>query len=254
MSLLHTLFAREHNAICDRLKVAYPHWDDNRLFNVARLVNAAVMAKIHTVEWTPSILPNPGLNAALNANWFGILTNLFSYGRDRDTLGEINIRNPELGGVVGNPPTSTASPMAWRCTDSTHCCRGAASQAAGEATSWRRKMPVPATRQAGSRKLTNRFGIADIFYSFGTQHPGQLVLNNFPSFMQELSIPGNPLFDMAAVDILRRARARSSPVQRIPAPTGPESDPHLRRPHAGPRAGAAIEQRCTAMMSRASTF
>ena len=49
----------EHNAICDRLKMAYPQWDDNRLFNVARLINAAVMAKIHTVEWTPAILPNP---------------------------------------------------------------------------------------------------------------------------------------------------------------------------------------------------
>ena len=40
---------------------AYPSWDDNRLFNVARLINAAVMAKIHTVEWTPAILPNPTL-------------------------------------------------------------------------------------------------------------------------------------------------------------------------------------------------
>jgi len=74
MTILHTLFVHEHNAICDRLKVSYPQWNDNRLFNVARLINAAVMAKIHTVEWTPAILPNPGLNTALNANWFGILT------------------------------------------------------------------------------------------------------------------------------------------------------------------------------------
>jgi hypothetical protein len=52
--------------------------------------------------------------------------------------------------------------------------------------------------------------LADLFYSFGTQHPGQLVLNNFPRFMQEMSIPGNPLFDMGAVDILR-ARERGVP-------------------------------------------
>ena len=56
--MLHNLFAREHNAICDHLKEHHPDWDDNRLFNVARLVNAAVMAKIHSVEWTPAVLPN----------------------------------------------------------------------------------------------------------------------------------------------------------------------------------------------------
>jgi hypothetical protein len=67
-----------------------------------------------------------------------------------------------------------------------------------------------ASRQAGSKKLTANFGLTNILYSFGTQHPGALVLNNYPRFMQELSIPGNPLFDMGAVDILR-ARERGVP-------------------------------------------
>ena len=56
LSLLHTLFTREHNAICDRLRREYPHWPDEQVFGVARLVNSALMAKIHTVEWTPAIL------------------------------------------------------------------------------------------------------------------------------------------------------------------------------------------------------
>ncbi len=60
LAMLHNLFALEHNAICDDLKRAHPDWDDHRLFNVARLVNAAVMAKIHSIEWTPAILPNDG--------------------------------------------------------------------------------------------------------------------------------------------------------------------------------------------------
>lgn len=68
----------------------------------------------------------------------------------------------------------------------------------------------PETRQAGSRKITQKISMTDLFYSFGTEHPGQLVLNNFPRFMQEMSIPGNPLFDMGAVDILR-ARERGVP-------------------------------------------
>ena len=36
------------------------------------------------------------------------------------------------------------------------------------------------------------------------------MLNNYPTFLRELSIPGNPLFDMGAVDILR-ARERGVP-------------------------------------------
>ena len=58
LSLLHALFALEHNAICDTLKKHNPKWDDERLFQQARLVNAALLAKIHTVEWSTAILPN----------------------------------------------------------------------------------------------------------------------------------------------------------------------------------------------------
>ena len=110
LSMLHTLFAREHNAICDELKRHHPDWDDNRLFNVARLINAAVMAKIHSVEWTPAVLPNPALADALNANWYGVLTNLLRRGPEKKTLAPINVRNPEMGGVVGNPINKHGQP------------------------------------------------------------------------------------------------------------------------------------------------
>ena len=216
MTILHTLFVHEHNAICDRLKVSYPQWNDSRLFNVARLINAAVMAKIHTVEWTPAILPNPGLNAALNANWYGILTNLLERGKDRKALAEIKVNNPELGGVVGNRIDKHDQPYGLT-EEFTEVYRlhsllpeslqirkiGDEAEAAAE-------IPFVASRQAGSKKLTGKFGLPNILYSFGTQHPGALVLNNYPRFMQELSIPGNPLFDMGAVDILR-ARERGVP-------------------------------------------
>jgi len=71
-------------------------------------------------------------------------------------------------------------------------------------------VPFPATRQRGSPSITKRYTISDLFYSFGNQHPGALALNNFPRFMQELSIPGNPFFDMGTVDIVR-ARERGVP-------------------------------------------
>jgi hypothetical protein len=55
LALLQSLFMLEHNAICDRLHAEYPSWSDDDLFDHARLVNAALLAKVHTVEWTTAI-------------------------------------------------------------------------------------------------------------------------------------------------------------------------------------------------------
>jgi Animal haem peroxidase len=215
LSMFHNLFAREHNAICDMLKSHNPGWDDKRLFNVARMINSAIMAKIHSVEWTPAILPNKVLDAALNANWYGMLTNLFHKGMKRKTVADVNIRNPELGGVVGNPIDKHGSPygLTEEFTEvyrlhsllpETLHIRTIANKDKVE------EIPLPETRQSGSRKLTKRVAMSDLLFSFGNQAPGQLVLNNYPKFMQELSVPFFPVFDMGAVDILR-ARERGIP-------------------------------------------
>ena len=215
LTMLHTLFASEHNAVCDHLKTHYPAWDDNRLFNVARLINAAVMAKIHSVEWTPAILPNPALDAALNANWYGLLTNFLRKRKDRKTVADINVRNPEMGGIVGNPIDKHGAPFGLSeefvevyrlhslLPETLRLRRHDGSTAVEQ-------VPFHSTRQSGSAKITHRYSIADLFLSFGNQNPGQLVLNNYPRFLQELSIPGNPFFDMGTVDILR-ARERGVP-------------------------------------------
>jgi hypothetical protein len=57
----------EHNAICDRLGATYPSWDDEEIFQ-RRLVNSALIAKIHTIEWTPAVISHPTTVAALRAN------------------------------------------------------------------------------------------------------------------------------------------------------------------------------------------
>ena len=215
LTLLHTLFAREHNAICDELMRAHPDWDDNRLFNVARLVNAALISKIHSIEWTPAILPNRALDSGLQANWFGLLTNVFKVGRKRKTLADFNVRNPEMGGLVGNRLDKHGHPFGFAeefvevyrlhslLPETIHIRRVGGDDQIQE-------IPFIETRQAGSPKLTEKVGLTDLAYSFGRQLPGQLVLNNYPKFMQEMSIPGNPLFDLGAVDLLR-ARERGVP-------------------------------------------
>jgi hypothetical protein len=215
LTMLHTLFAREHNAICDMLYDAYPAWDDNRLFNVARLINAGLMAKIHSVEWTPAILPNQTLETGLNSNWYGLLTYLKPNSKSRKTVSEVNIRNPELGGIVGNPINRHDSPFGLS-EEFVEVYR--LHSLLPETLEIRRRgqqgivkdVPLAATRQHGSVELTNQYAMSDLFYSFGNQHPGALELNNFPRFMQELSVAGNVFLDMGTVDIVR-ARERGVP-------------------------------------------
>jgi hypothetical protein len=95
LSFLHNLFAREHNSFvtefrhiatqkpnadCGLRDPAKPkqiiHYRDvtpDQLFEIARLVVAAEIAKIHTTEWTPQLLYNEPLYLGMNGNWSGLL-------------------------------------------------------------------------------------------------------------------------------------------------------------------------------------
>ncbi|MET0342784.1 MAG: peroxidase family protein [Polyangiales bacterium] len=209
LSMLHTLFAREHNAICDMLKERHPHFDDQRLFDTARLINAAVMAKIHTVEWTPAILPNAALNAAMNANWFGLLTNALRTKDERRTLARINVADPIAGGLVGNAVDNHG--VAYSLTrefvsvyrlHSLLPDRIALYDLAGGSEPVR-MLSLAEVRQAGSHRISDITPMDQLFYSFGRQHPGSLTLHNYPATLQNLSIPGAGFYDLGAVDVLR---------------------------------------------------
>jgi hypothetical protein len=56
LSGMHTLFAREHNLLCDELCRHHRNWDVQHVYQTARLIVSALIAKIHTIEWTPAIL------------------------------------------------------------------------------------------------------------------------------------------------------------------------------------------------------
>ena len=95
LSFLHNLFAREHNSFVaefGRAAAQRPNADSGlrdpakpqhviryrdvtrvELFEVARLVVAAEIAKIHTTEWTPQLLYDEPLYLGMNGNWSGLL-------------------------------------------------------------------------------------------------------------------------------------------------------------------------------------
>jgi alpha-dioxygenase len=78
LHVLHTLFAKEHNSICDKLNPIEPA--EVNYFRARRIV-AAILAKIHTIEWTPALLSNNTIaKIALRTNWYGadvVLNELF---------------------------------------------------------------------------------------------------------------------------------------------------------------------------------
>src|SRR5438046_962089 len=97
LALLHSLFMREHNAICDRLHDAHPELSDDELYDKARLVVAALMAKIHTTDWTPAIIAHPTTVKALRTNWWGL------EGEKLDKLLGRLTTNEVVRGIPGSP-------------------------------------------------------------------------------------------------------------------------------------------------------
>ena len=223
LGAIHTLFVREHNAICDRLAAAHPDWGDEALFQTARLVNAAVMAKIHTVEWTPAILPNGTLHDAMFTNWFGLVTNLFG-GKRKKALEEIPIANRELGGILGNPQGRFADfglseeftavyRMHSLLPDSVRVYRQGEPEPVAD-------IPLMRTRHAASAALIAEHGIESIALSLGVQQAGALVNNNYPAVLLDMSIPGEPVVDLGALDLFRDRERGVPPYNQLRAELG----------------------------------
>jgi len=63
--MMQTLFSMEHNSIAAMLAAAHPEFGDETLFAKARLITCALIAKIHTVEWTPAVTPTHGRRRAV---------------------------------------------------------------------------------------------------------------------------------------------------------------------------------------------
>jgi hypothetical protein len=202
LGLLHTLFTREHNAICDALRAEHPDWSDEELYDRARLVNAALMAKIHTVEWTPAIIAHPTTRLAMNANWWGLVGERFTrrFGR----LG----RSEVLSGIPGSPPNHHAAP--YSLTEEFVAVYRMHPLLPDEFTfrslDGDRVLQERTFREIGALETRTRLeelGVANALYSFGVSHPGAIRLHNYPRFLQELERPDGTRLDLAAIDVLR---------------------------------------------------
>jgi hypothetical protein len=218
-ALFHILFAKEHNAICDRLRDEHPGWDDDRLYAQARLINAAVMAKIHTVEWTPAIVAHPTTVTGLRATWWGLL------GPDwRKRLGGYHA-GEALSGIPGSRSINhdgagyalteefvAVYRMHQLIPDDVTFRRLGKKSPTGrpcpfEALLITSRMDADARAALHDRWLADR-SQAHTIYSLATAPPGQITLHNLASFLQNLPRQDGPgTLDLGSEDIRRTREA-----------------------------------------------
>lgn len=260
LSLLHTLFVKEHNAIAKELmkkhvtkrgdKFEWKHeWYvrkekelhdpdrsiynshntykekqvllltkeelDEKIFQTSRLVVSAILAKIHTVEWTPAVLPNETLKKGMFINWYGLI-NPQTWSRflkhlpgfQRTDWNDANDSGYLVGGIVGSKANNYGVPFSiTEEFTSVYRLHSLLPENLNLRTLSQKKnvskVPFIDTRNEKSYDYMKSYDLKDLYYSLGTQNPGQLVLNNFPNFMQNLEIPGYANMDMGMMDIVR---------------------------------------------------
>jgi hypothetical protein len=214
LALFHLAFAREHNWICDVLEQREPQLNlhDQTLFDKARLINAAVMAKIHTVEWTPAVIAHPTTEHAIRATWWGVLgPGMRRWGRVGS--GEV------LSGIPGSPRTHhdgvryslteefvavyRMHPLIPDEVTFRHVDDDSPLDVEGRATLGFEELAMAGGPPDRLRTLVAAIGEENAFYSLGLANPGLLELHNYPEFLRRLPRIGKAEIDLAARDIER---------------------------------------------------
>jgi hypothetical protein len=222
LSVLHNLFTLEHNAICDHLLQAFPEWRqhpncDDEVFRASRLVNSALMAKIHTIDWTTAILTHPALQVGMNANWSGL-----AGAAVKKTFGRIS-ESEAISGIPGSVTNQTGADYClteeFVAVYRLHPLLPnniqlffAADGRKGRVLNFESTDPNDPSVIVGPDAMRNALGgdgttFLDVVYSFGVQSPGAVTLRNFPNWMRRMHRRNGQkveeLIDLASIDILR---------------------------------------------------
>jgi Animal haem peroxidase len=257
LSFFHNVFAREHNIFVDTFRqqaaatpeddsglrnpanpttvIRYRNVTPDELFEVARLVVAAEIAKIHTIEWTPQLLYNEPVYLAMNANWSGLvskhplvenaLEKVFarlaksSSGNKAASWYSVFAAGPGIVGLGNNKPDVNGgvnhfgSPFNFPEEFVTVYRLHSMVPDLIEFRELRNpnviqyKIPVVETLRGKATQAIHRYGLANWALSMGRQRLGQLTLQNHPLFLQNLAMPrlqsATGKIDVLALDIIR---------------------------------------------------
>ncbi|KAJ7226884.1 heme peroxidase-domain-containing protein [Mycena pura] len=208
LSMMHNIWTKEHNYVCDMLKASNPMWNDQQLYDHARLITTALNAKIHTVEWTPALLQDKILLAAMNANWYGLAPEWL-----QDLVPDLHIF-PALSeawyGIVGGEPNfdgvafshSEEFVSVYRFHSLLRDSITIRNHSDGADTA--NTYDIHEYTFGNAQNVIHDNSFADVVYTFGVDNPGALILHNYPDALLSLNKPGVPYtLDMGAVDVLR---------------------------------------------------
>jgi len=222
VSILQALFVKEHNAVCDAIKEEHPNLSDEELYRYAKLVTSAVIAKVHTIDWTVELLKTKTMRAAMRANWYGLLGK-----KIKDTFGHIG--GTALSGLVGlKKPINHGVPYSLTeeftsvyrmhsLIPSTLKLRDPTGQpAANNSPPYLEDIDIGELVGLKGEDQLSKIGFEKQTLSMGYQACGALELWNYPSFFRDL-IPQNldgtnrsDRIDLAALEVYRD-RERSVP-------------------------------------------
>ncbi|MFJ2555652.1 MULTISPECIES: peroxidase family protein [unclassified Streptomyces] len=204
LSLFHTLFAREHNAVCAALRREYPAMNDTKVYHTARLVVSALIVKIHILEWTPAILATKTIASGGEIMWRG---NPEGWLR---RLWVWLLEESGRTGITRTPPDHGTAPF---------------SLTEDFVTVYRMHPLIPdefelydhhAARRlhvsdfdgvfgAATERVLRGTGLTDCLYSFGIANPGAITLRNYPRALRRFQ-RDDEIIDLSVIDLVRTRR------------------------------------------------
>lgn len=203
LHVMHTIFAREHNYIVDELSSLYPSMTDDELFETARLCISAVIAKIHTVEWTPTLLDNTISTFGLNINWFGLegaARKLFTDAQVERFQFLIDTYNlPHFGDTVAMSNSSFFMTEEFVSVYRMHpLLPDKLTVEESDTTYSLNDLSFTDTRTLESEDTTSRF-----LKALGKTPAQALSLDNYPSSLYGLETMNDGVINLAEIDLIR---------------------------------------------------
>lgn len=189
LGFLHHLFVMEHNYIVDMLKKN--KCEPSRVFDTARLIVTAMIAKIHTIDWTTSIIQDNSRRLSQYFIWHGF-------------KGHLNIKThiPLIDGLRGSYDERynfshtvefvsvyrMHSLLPDKITIRDHSSGEVINQVALDTLILGKSSEINKTRN----------GKLDLLYTMGTHKACKLCLHNYPETLRDLNG-----IDLAEIDLVR---------------------------------------------------
>lgn len=215
LSIMHHTFISEHNYLADQLALQNPTWTDEQLFQHTRLLIAAIIAKVHTLEWTFALLQNAPAQGGLDIDWYGVaffnltVPELLSFGLTPQQIqafahyqGVGHTRDitkpqwmPEEFVTVYRMHPLLPDTLKAKIVD--------VSQARETCES---EFPLSDVLFSNAEHVLNEVGLSNWIAGFGLNPAGHLKFGNYPFSLSNLRLPsfqGGGTLNLAAVDILR---------------------------------------------------